>query len=90
MWTRLKTAVLGISEQLGVEVPELPVDLGPLTDTISSAADSVGTVTTDATVAVAEAADGAAPALTDAAGAVVDQASTIPGVSTLEGLTGSR
>ncbi len=41
MWTRLKTAVLGIIEQLGIEVPELPVDLGPLPPALTDAAAAV-------------------------------------------------
>ena len=41
MWSKLKEAVTGITQELGLEVPESPVDLGPLTDTVTSATDRV-------------------------------------------------
>ena len=41
MWSKLKEAVTGITQELGLEVPEIPVDLGPLTDTVTSVTDRV-------------------------------------------------
>lgn len=37
MWAALKKAVTGVTESLGIEIPGLPVDLGPLSDTIATA-----------------------------------------------------
>lgn len=63
MWETLKNALVGVKEALGIEIPGLPVDLGSLGD---SATTAVQDITETATTAVDETAAG-----------VVDKASII-------------
>ncbi len=44
MWNKIKQAALGLTEELGVEIPqmpELPVDLAAVTDSVTAAAGDV-------------------------------------------------
>lgn len=63
MWETLKNALVGLREALGIEIPGLPVDLGSLGE---SATTAVQDITETATTAVDETASG-----------VVDKASII-------------
>ena len=60
MWAQLKNAVAGLTEQLGIEVPELPVDLGAVTDVLGTAGADVAGSVTDAAGSVTDAATGLA------------------------------
>jgi hypothetical protein len=63
MWEALKNAFVAVKEALGIELPELPVDLGTLGDT--------------ATTAVQGAADAATTAVDQGAAGVVDGSTAI-------------
>jgi hypothetical protein len=63
MWEALKNVFVGLKEALGIEIPELPVDLGTLGET--------------ATTAVQDVADSATAAVDEAAGGVVGGSTAI-------------
>ncbi len=71
MWEALKSAFVGVKEALGIEIPELPVDLGTLGDTATTA---VQDVAGSATSAVEE----AAASVVDGSTAVVDAITGLP------------
>ena len=53
MWESIKTLLVGAKDLLGVEIPGLPVDLGSLGESASTAVSSVTESVTGATEAVA-------------------------------------
>lgn len=55
MWETLKNALVGVKEALGIEIPGLPVDLGSLGESPTTA---VQDITETATTAVDETAAG--------------------------------
>jgi hypothetical protein len=63
MWEALKNAFVGVKEALGIEIPELPVDLGTLGETATTA---IQDVAGSATSAVDEAVAGGPTAIVDA------------------------
>ncbi|MGV8850209.1 MAG: hypothetical protein ACOH16_11765 [Propionibacteriaceae bacterium] len=63
MWEALKNVFVGVKEALGIEIPELPIDLGTLGET--------------ATTAVQDVADSATAAVDEAAGGVVGGSTAI-------------
>ena len=71
MWEALKSAFIGVKEALGIEIPDLPVDLGTLAETATTA---VQDVTGSATSAADEAAAGAVAGST----AIVDAITGLP------------
>jgi hypothetical protein len=81
MWDVIKTAVTGIKDALGIELPEIPVDLASLTDAADaavttateSAAEVVGTATESLpdVTAVTDAATAGLTDVTDAATAAL-------------------
>ena len=63
MWEALKNAFVSVKEALGIELPELPVDLGAMGET--------------ATTAVQDVADAATTAVDQGAAGVVDGSNAI-------------
>ena len=73
MWETIKNAVTSVKEALGIEIPELPVDLGAVGDTVTGAV-------TGATESAPGALDGVAAAGQTAAGGLADAAQTVSGL----------
>ena len=48
MWKTLKNALIGVTDEVGIEVPGLPIDLGPLGDSATTAAQDLTASTTGA------------------------------------------
>lgn len=67
MWDALKNALVRMKESLGIEIPEIPVDLGTLGE---SATTAVQDVTDSATAAIDEAATGVVDGSTSIADAI--------------------
>ena len=70
MWDVIKNAVTQLKDTLGIEIPELPIDLG------SVDAPSIGDAATTAAQGATEAAAGAVGDLTATAGEAVTSAGT--------------
>jgi hypothetical protein len=70
MWDVIKNAVTELKDALGIEIPELPVDLGSLDVA------GIGEVATTATEGVTQSATTAVEDLTGAAGEAVTAAGT--------------
>jgi hypothetical protein len=66
MWESIKNAITAVKDTLGIELPELPVDLGALD------AASIGETATTAVQGVSESATG----VTDAAAGAAGEAAT--------------
>jgi hypothetical protein len=79
MWESIKNAITAVKDTLGIELPELPVDLGPLD------AASIGEAATTAVQGVSESATGVTDAVAaagEATGAAVqDVTETVTGVA---------
>jgi hypothetical protein len=67
MWELLKTAITGVKDALGIEIPELPLDVGSIdVGSIGEAAD-VGSIGEAATTAVQDVSESATAAVDSAA-----------------------
>ncbi len=71
MWEALKNAFIGVKEALGIEIPELPVDLGTLGETATTAVQGVADIATSAV-------DDAAATVVGGSDSVVDAISGLP------------
>ena len=71
MWEALKNALVGVKEALGIEIPGLPVDLGSLGE---SATTAIQDITETATTTV----DEAAAAVVDRTTAITDAITGLP------------
>jgi len=60
MWSRMRDALSGVTEQLGIDMPELPADLSTITEAAGGAV-----------AGATEAASGAVAGATEAAGGAV-------------------
>ena len=68
MWAALKKAVAGVTESLGIEMPDLPIDLGAVGDAAATAAQGVtesATGAADGLTAVTETLTGSVAGVTD-------------------------
>lgn len=66
MWEALKNAFVGVKEALGIEIPELPVDLGTLAETATTAVQDVAGAATSAVDEAAAGVVGGSTAIVDA------------------------
>jgi len=74
MWEALKNALISVKEALGIEIPGLPADLGPLGETATTV---VQEVADSATAVGQEVADSATAVVQEAAAGVVDGSAAI-------------
>jgi hypothetical protein len=65
MWESLKNLLVGATDALGIELPGLPVDLGSLGESASTAVSSVAESVTGATEALAPLSDQLAGGVAD-------------------------
>lgn len=66
MWEALKNAFVGVKEALGIELPELPIDLGSLGETATTAVQDVADTATTAVDQGAAGVVGGSNVITDA------------------------
>ena len=78
MWEALKNLLVGATDALGIEVPELPIDLAGAGEAVATAAPGIAESAAGAVgPLVGEAIDGAAQSVADLPAAVVDSAAQI-------------
>ena len=72
MWEKLKNAITGAQEALGIEIPELPVDLSALGEAATGAVEGLTGVTETAAAGSADVLGATSDALPDVPGAIAD------------------
>ena len=72
MWDVIKNALIGVKDATGIEIPELPADLGAIGESATTAVQT-------AAESAAGVVDGAAPAIDAVAGSVAGVSETAAG-----------
>ena len=74
MWETIKNALAGIKNASGIEIPGLPVDLGPLGESADTAVQSVSESATGVVDGATAATEGVASSVAEAAPTAIDSA----------------